>query len=156
MKKMIYIIIGLIIVGTLCVLVYMRYITKHSPSIIGGGYDQAMAAESAKRSGSKEVSPVFYKELKIISTYEVIGAEGGLNEGSGRVIAFNKNTDKLIWETIVYTVDYDSAEEKDVQDVYITKLSIENDKLIVIDELNRRHELNPLTGENETFPPYTD
>ena len=149
-KKVIIIIIIVLVVLIAGVYYYNQMKTNNLSD--GNSIDN----ESAKRLGAKKNEPVFYQGLKIISTYEVIGAEGGLNEGSGRVIAFDKNTEKLIWETIVYTVNYDPAEEKDVQDVYITKLSIENDKLIVIDELNRRHELNPLTGENETFPPYTD
>ena len=44
MKKMIiYIIIGVIILGVIGILGYMRYIAKNSPSIIGGGYDQNLS-----------------------------------------------------------------------------------------------------------------
>ncbi len=45
--------------------------------------------------------------------------------------------DTLIWKREIYSVRYDSGLERDVQDVFIKELKIENDTLTVINELNQ-------------------
>jgi hypothetical protein len=44
--KVLIIAVVLALVGVLAALLYMRYLAKNSPSIMGGGYDKQMQSES--------------------------------------------------------------------------------------------------------------
>lgn len=66
--------------------------------------------------------------------------------GGGYIYATDEKTSKPLWSKFVYTIQYDSSMEMDIQDVFISQLFAENDKLIVVDENGTRYELDPYTG----------
>lgn len=58
----------------------------------------------------------------------------GMEHNGGYVEAIDIKTNKKLWLKEVYRPKYDPSLEGDVQDVFITSLSIENNKLIIINE----------------------
>lgn len=51
-----------------------------------------------------------------------------------KVIATDIKTKETIWERQIYTIKYDNNLEKDIQDVYINKLEIRDNNLIIYRE----------------------
>lgn len=73
----------------------------------------------------------------------------GVNYTTGKmgfVEAWDINTSQKIWEKKVYSVKYNPLLETDVQDVFITSLSISDGKLVVINEKGNKYEVNVETG----------
>ena len=60
----------------------------------------------------------------------------------GYIEAHDARTGKLLWRVRIYKTQYDHLLETDVQDVFITRLSLEDDTLIVSDEKNRKFRLD--------------
>ena len=87
------------------------------------------------------IPPVIYKDIKIV-------AENSSLDNMGVVQAFNINTNKLIWSKQVYTIKINPHIEKDTQMVFIKKMMIENDKLVIIDEYLKKYILDPNTGND--------
>ena len=52
----------------------------------------------------------------------------------GYIEARDSKTNTMLWELLVYTVEYEPGRETDVQEVYITALRIVDDELEVINE----------------------
>lgn len=102
----------------------------------------------AKRTTPAEVKPVVYEGIEYrapINTYSPDGKSFPLKMGV--VEAWDKATGKMVWEKKVYTADLDPGLERDVQDVYITKLEIADRKLIVTNEHNDRYSIDLKTKE---------
>lgn len=96
---------------------------------------------SASRAFSPNVIPdIFYRDLRI-------SAENSTPENMGIVQAFNQNTDKPVWSKKVYDVIISKSIEEDVQEVFIKSMTIDKDKLVIVNERNERFELNPMTGK---------
>lgn len=89
------------------------------------------ASSFAKRAAPQEVKPVVYNGVKYTAVHW--GLSRGLDQNGGYVEASDIKTGKQLWLLRVYRIDYDSR-EKDVQDVFITKLAIERGRLIVTNE----------------------
>ena len=53
----------------------------------------------------------------------------------------------MLWEFQVYTAQVNHALEKDIQDVFITKLELSEGKLIVTNECNQRFSIDLKTRE---------
>ena len=73
----------------------------------------------------------------------------------GVVTAYNVDTNKVMWSTKVYqTVSNQSYAdvydfiEGDPKPVLIKSMNITKNKLIIINELNDRYEINPMNGKN--------
>jgi len=60
----------------------------------------------------------------------------------GCVVAKSEKTGQLFWFRQVYVVKYKLGLEKDVQDCFITGLTIENGKLLVTNEEGGQFELD--------------
>ena len=86
----------------------------------------------AKRSAPKPVAPVFYKKLKITAPLS----------REAFVVAHDAKTGEFRWKKQIYKVRYFPFLEKDIQEIYITRLQIEGDSLIITDEKKRRFQLN--------------
>lgn len=82
----------------------------------------------AKRQDPKNVRPLVYKGIKFIAHWS-----------NGYVKARDIETNKEVWENQVYKVDYDPNLESDVQDQFITSLSIEAGKLAVVAEGGKKY-----------------
>jgi hypothetical protein len=86
------------------------------------------------RSASQEVKPVVYKGIKFIVP--------NTPEKMGYVEAWDTATNKKVWEKKVYDVVIKPGIEVENQWVFIKELSIKNEKLIIIDEENRKYEVD--------------
>lgn len=82
----------------------------------------------AKRRAPAPVEPVVHQGIR----YEAPGEKAGVVE------AFEDGTATKLWEVQVYKVHLDPGLERDVQDVFITKLQIEGSDLLVTDERARQ------------------
>jgi len=83
----------------------------------------------------KEVKPVIYNGTKYIA-----------NRFS-YVEAWDVKSGKKLWEKKVYTVIIDPMVEEDVQWVFISSLSIEDGKLLVVNERNYKYKIDLNTGK---------
>lgn len=86
----------------------------------------------AKRSPPKNVPPLVYKGIVFTAPMQRMGY----------VEAWDFETNKKVWVKKVYNVIYDLFMEQDVQDVFITSLSIEGDKLVVSNEKDKVYKLD--------------
>lgn len=93
----------------------------------------------AKRSAPQEVKPVIHNGIKYVAPhFKFINNQREI----GYVEAWDLKTDKKLWELQIYKVIYNPALEKDVQDIFITSLSVKDGKLIVTNERNEEFEVN--------------
>lgn len=114
--------------------------------------DMMQAEESkmtmkADRLPPEEVEPVVVGQVK----YEVIhwGKNHGLEQNGGYISATNTATKKEIWVLKIYTPEYDSKMEEDVQDVFITSMSKAwfKNKLNIVNEDNEEYQVDLDTRE---------
>ena len=70
----------------------------------------------------------------------VFGRRKEFGQVGGVVVAIDEATDAEKWAVVAYRTEYDPAEEADVQDVFITALSVSPDgkELLVENEKGRR------------------
>jgi len=114
-------------------------------TVKGKKTDQAAARPpAAKRVAPREVKPVVYRGVRYEAPH--FGSLRGADYKGGHVAAYDVKTGKQLWELEVYTTIIREDMESDVQDVFITQLLIKRDRLIVINENDKRFELDPKTG----------
>jgi len=80
------------------------------------------------------------------------GAFHDKNQNGGFVQAWDAKTKKLLWDRMVYRTIYDRG-ETDVQDVFITKIRVIRDKLLVTNEADERFEMDLSTGRVRALTP---
>ncbi len=68
-------------------------------------------------------------------------------QSGGHVVAYDQASKQELWRLQVYRTAYDNALEGDVQDVFITSLTIEGDQLIVRDEKRWVHHIDLMRRE---------
>ncbi len=96
--------------------------------------------QTAKRSAPKEVKPVIYEGVRYSAPHWVIA--NGKRIAGGYIEAFNAKTNKKLWRLKVYEIKYGPQLEKDVQDVFITSMTIEKNHLVVENERNEEYEVD--------------
>jgi hypothetical protein len=87
----------------------------------------------AERRLAPKVEPIIYKGIKFIvpNTPEKMGiVEGWATEAN-----------KKIWENQVYSIVINPIIEQDVQWIFISSLSIEDEKLVVVDERSHKYKI---------------
>jgi hypothetical protein len=99
-----------------------------------------MSQIHAKRAAPEPVQPVSDNGI----TYSAPASKRGVVE------AHDDMSGQLVWETEVYSTAYDPELEKDVQDVFITDLRIDNGRLLVSNEKKQEYALDLKTGD--AFP----
>jgi hypothetical protein len=96
-----------------------------------------------KREGPDPVEPVTIGGIR----YEAIhwGNEIGVEQNGGYIAAVDPVTGNRLWTLKVYNTSYDPLRERDVQDVFITKLAGGESagKIRVIDENGRNFIVDP-------------
>lgn len=98
-----------------------------------------VSSSNAKRLAPKEVNPVISNGIKyIVPHFKIINGK----VKHGYIEAWDINLNKKIWEIQIYKINYDNNLEKDVQDVFIISLKIQKNKLIILNEINDKYELN--------------
>ena len=108
--------------------------------ILNASLCMTATGQKAKRSAPKEVTPVVHERVRYTAPHWVIS--NGKRIAGGYVEAFNAATNKKLWRIKIYETKYTSQLEKDVQDVFITSMAIEKNKLIVANERDVRYELD--------------
>ncbi len=96
--------------------------------------------QKAKRSTPKEVTPVVYEGVRYTAPHWVIA--NGKRIAGGYIEAFNAQTNKKLWRLKIYETKYAPQLEKDVQDVFITSMAIEKNKLVVVNERDVGYEVD--------------
>ena len=107
--------------------------------------------ESAKRRVPK-VAPVVIGSVR----YEVLkGARGrGFHQNGGIVAAMDATSGKELWTLQIYTTAYDTHEEQDVQDRFITKMQASPDgKSLLIESENKNSYAVLLADRSITIKP---
>ncbi len=101
-----------------------------------------METESFKRKGPKAVAPLSVKGIR----YEVVknGRALGFTQTGGVIAAIDEKSGQSLWTLQVYQTHYDEQEEKDVQDVYITQMSLAKDgqSLLIANERKQQFQVN--------------
>ncbi len=103
----------------------------------------AICANSfAKRAAPEKVEPLIHGNFVYIAPH-FINIEG-TNQNGGYIEVLDAKSGVKLWGLLVYKTEYDPVLEKDIQDVFITSLSINflGTKLTVTDELGRQYEIN--------------
>ncbi len=103
----------------------------------------AICANSfAKRAAPEKVEPLIHGNFVYIAPH-FINIEG-TNQNGGYIEVLDAKSGVKLWGLLVYKTEYDPDLEKDIQDVFITSLSINflGTKLTVTDELGRQYEIN--------------
>jgi hypothetical protein len=94
-----------------------------------------VAPAMAKRIAPKEVKPVVVKEVEYTAPTDAMGF----------VVATDMKTKKELWRARVYEVTYIEDLETDVQDVFITRLVVEGNTLVVTNEKGVQYVLDLAT-----------
>ena len=89
----------------------------------------------AKRAAPKPVATVVLNAVEYSAPLDQMGF----------VVATDVATRKELWRVRVYEVRVDPALERDVQDVFITSLTVEKGMLVVANERGDRYTLDPAT-----------
>lgn len=92
----------------------------------------------AKRLAPTPVNDVVFNGIKYSAS----------NVEMGYVEARDIQNNTLIWKKEVYKVTYDNNLEKDVQDVFVTHLQIEDNNLLVTNEKGEIYKIDLKTGKN--------
>ena len=125
--------------------------TRLLPLALAALFLLSAATLYAKRKGPAPVAPVTHKGVR----YEVVhfGKARGLKQNGGLVEAIDIKTKKSLWVHDVYGVNYDPKREGDVQDVFITEMTLEPPNLIITNEKGERYSLHMETRYVAPLPP---
>jgi outer membrane protein assembly factor BamB len=94
-----------------------------------------------KRAAPAEISPVVSGDVR----YEAPHFNNPCEQAGGCVVAYDNGTNALLWSVKVYCTLYDPGLEQDVQDVFITSLSVENEKVQISNEKGLHFAIDPAT-----------
>lgn len=101
--------------------------------------------ESAKRR-APTAQPVVHKGIR----YEQLRRpmEQGFTQAGGVIAAIDEASGKQIWVTQLFKTEFDPKEERDAQEVYVSKLVLDakSGALIATDERRRQWRIDPAAG----------
>ena len=89
------------------------------------------SAAWAKRSPPKEVVPVRSGEIELRVPHGQMGC----------IEAWDTKSKQLVWRRQIYAVRYDVELERDVQDVFIESIELQQSKLLIKNERGSTYEL---------------
>lgn len=93
----------------------------------------------AKRAAPKEVDPVIHKGIRYVAAHFKME---GKEFGHGYIEAWDIASNRKLWDLRIYEEKYDPYIERDVQDVFITSLTIKDDHLVVTNERGEVYEVD--------------
>lgn len=99
----------------------------------------------AKRRRPSEIKPVVKREIRYVVPH--FGALHGKEQNGGYVQAWEVSSGKLLWDRMIYRVVYDEKLERDAQDVFIARISLEEGTLLVENELGETFEMDLAKGK---------
>jgi hypothetical protein len=91
----------------------------------------------AKRGTPAEVLPVTVGNIEYSAPHR-----NGTQKQMGFIEARVPKSGKLIWSRQIYVVKYNPALEGDVQDVFIKRITVEGNNLIITNERNSKYQLD--------------
>jgi hypothetical protein len=97
---------------------------------------------TAKRSAPEPVHPIVVGNVEYASPGWPVGF----------IIATDTRTRREIWRKRIYRVNIDPALERDVQDVFITSMTLSQGNLLITDERGRRYALKLTTRKVSRLP----
>lgn len=97
---------------------------------------QSSSESSFKRTPAKEVAPVVYENIRY-------------STGMTDVIATDTLTNDVLWVKEIYSINFDKNLERDVQEIYIDTIYLENNFLIIRNEDGKSFALNLMSTEVE-------
>jgi len=98
----------------------------------------------AKRRPPAEVKAVVKDGIRYSAPH--FGALHGKLQNGGYVQAQETSSGKLLWDRMVYRVIHDARLERDAQDVFIVRVSVNEGTLLVENELGETFEMDLATG----------
>lgn len=98
----------------------------------------------AKRRPPPEITPVVVGGVRY--TVPHFGALHGKEQNGGYVQAWDAASGKLLLDRMIYRVVYDEKLERDAQDVFIARISVEGGTLRVDNDLGERFEVDLASG----------
>ncbi len=96
----------------------------------------------AMRVAPKEVKPVKTDDVIYSAPHLFIMSNSESFQSGGYVMAQDVKTKRIKWIVQVYVTEYDRKLEADVQDVFITDIKLDKEKLIIKDEKHRLFSLD--------------
>jgi hypothetical protein len=108
-----------------------------------GGTLVAARPVLAKRAPPPTVAPVVHGD----ALYEAPPFDNPCGQTGGCVVARDTATGNQLWALKVYCTRYDGNLEMDVQDVFITSLTVEGERLMVTDEKKRAFTIDLATRD---------
>jgi hypothetical protein len=103
----------------------------------------------ADRDPPAEVAPVEFDG--VLYTVEHWGVEAGYEQNGGIVEAYDMTFGEFLWSVLIYKIEYDPNLESDVQDVFITELTIEDGDLVVTNEQGGEYTIDLVDHSVETL-----
>lgn len=88
----------------------------------------------AKRPAPGEITPLVYNGIKYIVHHW--GDSIKKKQNGGFIEAFDLKKRRRLWLLRVYEIEYNKNAEKDLQDIFITRIEIKNNRLIIRNEKN--------------------
>lgn len=86
---------------------------------------------SRKRAAPAPVTPLIHNGIEYTASQQL---------GLGNVQARDTSSNQILWKKSVYTITYDEKMEEDVQDIWITKIQVADEKTLrITDEAQRVH-----------------
>lgn len=93
-------------------------------------HDNAAPTISAKRLAPPEITPIFFEDIQ----YMVSTAKSEDDLKSITTLNATKADGQLVWQKEVYTIEFNAELEMDVQEVYVSRMALnENKDAIVIE-----------------------
>ena len=89
----------------------------------------------AKRLAPRDVEPIIHNGVKYAAPHWA-AFNSYMDHNGGYIEAWDVKTGAKLWHLEIYHVEYNPHLEGDVQDVFITSLSIQDEKLVVVNERN--------------------
>jgi hypothetical protein len=105
----------------------------------------------AKRPAPKEVPSVVAGGIRFKVPH--FGALHDKPQNGGYVQAWDVKTGKLLWDRMVYRVRYDANLEKDVQDDFISEMTVKGGRLFVKTERSEKFEMDLESGKVRALTP---
>ena len=87
-----------------------------------------LSSGECKRIAPAEAKPVIHNSIRYTAPHW--GIAEGHEQNGGLVQAWDVKTRKMLWEIQVYKTEHNDKLERDVQDVFITSLTIKDGKLL--------------------------
>ena len=91
----------------------------------------------AKRGAPAEVLPIKVGNIEYSAPHR-----NGTHKQMGFIEARDSRSGKIIWSRQIYTVKYDPDLVGDVQDVFIKRITVEGNNLIITNERNSKYQLD--------------